>query len=179
MHENVRGINMTSLSSIKYSDNNYQQPRISASTRRKLESLGIDPALVTSESQALSMIAARQSEKSFEQYAAYKTDSTDSQNQTNTSESDLIAEAKSLAEQLGVSIDNDFTFEEITAEISQAISDLINKSANDPIALQRAQQYQVQLSQLTDEFNSVSSSTTDLYSAMNFQANNTRFMLGL
>ena len=180
MHENVRGINMTSLSSIKYSDNNYQQPHISASTRRKLESLGIDPALVTSESQALSMIAARQSEKSFEQYAVYKTDNnTDTQNQTNTSESDLIAEAKSLAEQLGVSIDNDFTFEEITAEISQAISDLINKSANDPIALQRAQQYQVQLSQLTDEFNSVSSSTTDLYSAMNFQANNTRFMLGL
>lgn len=62
---------MTFLSSVKYGNNGYDYPKslISASTRRKLESLGIDPALVTSETQALSMIAERQSEKSFEQYA--------------------------------------------------------------------------------------------------------------
>lgn len=60
---------MTTLNSINYSNSNYNQPQISASTKRKLESLGIDPTLVSSESQALSLIAKRQSEKSFEQYA--------------------------------------------------------------------------------------------------------------
>lgn len=172
---------MTTLGSIKYSDNSgYQQPNISASTRRKLESLGIDPALVTSESQALSMIAARQSEKSFEQYANYQTDSTaKTSSGQNSSESDLIAEAKSLAEQLGVSVDNDLTFEDITAEISQAIADLVNKASNNPVLLQQAQQYQVQLSQLTSQYNSVTSSTSGWYSALDYQVNNTRFLLGL
>ena len=61
---------MTSLNFIQYNGvSDYQKPKISASTKRKLESLGIDPALVTSETQALSLIAKRQSEKSFEEYA--------------------------------------------------------------------------------------------------------------
>ena len=61
---------MTLLSTIKYgSTNEYSKPQISPSTKRKLESLGIDPTLVTSEAQAMSIIASRQNEKSFEQYA--------------------------------------------------------------------------------------------------------------
>ena len=64
---------MTSLNSIRYNGvSDYQKPKISASTKRKLESLGIDPALVTSETQALSLIAKRQSEKSFEEFAVEK-----------------------------------------------------------------------------------------------------------
>lgn len=66
---------MTSLNSIRYNGvSDYQKPKISASTKRKLESLGIDPALVTSETQALSLIAKRQSEKSFEEFAVEKTE---------------------------------------------------------------------------------------------------------
>ena len=172
----------SSLSSVGYSNNNpeFQKTTLTASTKRKLESLGIDPTLVSSESQALALIATRQGERSFEQYAVQQTENnSNNTQQSNSTESDLISEAKSLAEQLGVSVENGATFEEITASISNAIYDMINRSANDPMALQRAQQYQVQLSQLTTQYNDVSSSTTNLYSAMSFQANNTRYMLGL
>ena len=63
----------TSLSSIKYGNiNGFNQPKITPSTKRKLESLGIDPTLVTSESQALSLIASRQAEKSFQSFTEQK-----------------------------------------------------------------------------------------------------------
>lgn len=171
---------MTTLNTINYSNSNYNQPQISASTKRKLESLGIDPTLVSSESQALSLIAKRQSEKSFEQYAVEQNNVEPEQTQPNNStETDLIAQAKNLAEELGLSVESGATFEEITALISNAIQELVNKSNNDPLALQRAQQYQVLLSNLTNEYSSASSSTSELYSAMAFQANNTRYLLGL
>jgi len=60
---------MNSLNSLNYSNNsNYQQPKISASTKRKLESLGIDPTLVASESQAQTIIKVREVERSFREY---------------------------------------------------------------------------------------------------------------
>lgn len=101
---------MAFLNTINYSEgSNFKKPYISASTKRKLESLGIDPTLVTSETQALSLIASRQSEKSFEQY---------------------------------------------TKQIN---------SIGSPQA----------------ESSSKSETTSDLYSAMNYQANNTKYMFGL
>ena len=173
---------MSLLSSIKYGNNagEYNKPQLSASTKRKLESLGIDPTLVTSESQALSLIASRQSEKSFEQFAVQQEPKQDDNKVNNSSsESSLISEAKALAEQLGVSITSEDTFEEITAEIASAIEDLMNRAANDPQALQRAQAYKMQLNNLTSQYGDVSTSNANIYSAMSLQAYNTRYMLGI
>jgi len=173
---------MSSLNSINYSNGtSYNKPQISASTKRKLESLGIDPCLVTSESHALSLIAARQSERSFEQYAVSKQNQDNVENnQTNKStETELISEAKNLAEQLGLTLEHDMTFDEITSEISAAINDLFNKGQNNPELIQKAQQYQAQLNQITNQFDNATKSTSELYSAMAFQANNTRYLLGL
>ena len=172
---------MSLLSSIKYGNNagDYNRPQLSASTKRKLESLGIDPTLVTSESQALSLIASRQGEKSFEQFAVQQEPKQDDKVNNNSSESSLISEAKALAEQLGVSITSEDTFEEITAEIASAIEDLMNRAANDPQALQRAQAYKLQLNNLTSQYGDISTSNTNLYSAMSLQAYNTRYMLGI
>ena len=58
-----------SLGSIKYAYSNESgQTKISPSTKRRLDSLGIDPTLVTSESQAMSLISLRKSEKSFHSF---------------------------------------------------------------------------------------------------------------
>lgn len=172
---------MSLLSSIKYGNSQaeYKQGQLSASTRRKLDSLGIDPTLVTSETQALSLIATRELERSFEEMAASNEPKTDTPQQKSSSESSLISEAKLLAEQLGVSLSPDDTFEEITAGIASAIEDLLNRSADDPQALQRAQAYKAQLSELTGQYSDISASNTNLYSAMSLQAYNTRYMLGL
>ncbi|GEM_PF-1093739 len=174
----------SSVDSVQYSNNvsyNNNKQQLSASTRRKLEALGIDPTLVNSESYAQSLIKSRESQRSFEQYTVQNAENekADSTQKSNSAESELISEAKSLAEQLGISVDNSMTFDEITSQISSAISDMFSKAQENPELLQQAQLYQAQLSQLTDNYNSTSQSTTDLYSAMSMQANHTKYMLGL
>ena len=171
---------MTSLSSIKYGNTNanYQASQISASTRRKLESLGIDPTLVTSESQALSLIATRESEKAFDLYATQQEQPVEEQ-PSNSSESSLISEAKSLAEQLGLTVSQEDTFEDITAAISNAIRDMIGEAAYNPQVLQQVQNYQAQLSNLTTQYNDVTTANSSMYYAMDMQAANARYMLGL
>lgn len=168
----------SSLSSIGYGNSNYQQPQISASTKRKLESLGIDPMLVTSESQALSLIASRESEKSFDIYANGQEEQPKAEN-TNSTESSLIQEAKSLAEQMGVIVSSEDTFEDITANISNAIRDMFGDAAYNPQVLQQIQAYQAQLSNLTTQYNDITSANSSMYYAMDMQAANTRYMLGL
>ncbi len=171
---------MSLLSSIKYGNNNQtvQPNQISASTKRKLESLGIDPALVSSESQALSLIASRQAEKSFDVYAANQEKPAEEQNGT-SSESSLISEAKTLAEQLGISVSQEDTFEEITAAISNEIRTMISEAAYNPQVLQQVQNYQAQLSQLTTQYNDITASNSSMYYAMDMQAASTRYMLGI
>lgn len=170
---------MTLLNSINYNGvSNYQKPAISASTKRKLESLGIDPNLVTSETQALSLIATRQSEKSFEQYAV-SSDTSKTEQKNNSSESSLISDSKLLAEQLGITINSDDTFEDITNRISEAIQKLINDSNGNQQVLERAEEYKRQLANLTGQYNNISNTNSNLYSAMSLQAYNTRYMLGI
>ena len=169
---------MTSFNSIGYSA--YPQPHLSGSTKSKLEALGIDPSVVTSETQAQAVIATRELEKCFEEYTAMQNkQAAEKEEQTNTTETDLIAEAKNLAEQLGIDVENDATFDEITALISDVIQDMIDRAGDDPAAIQRAQQYQAMLAQITGEYDNVISSNSGLYSALSMQANNTRYMLGL
>ena len=150
---------------------------ISNSTKQQLMALGIDPSSVTSESQAQSIIIAKKSEKTFQDALAIKTEP--KVEETDTSETSLISEAKGLAEQLGVSVSSEDTFDEITANIHYAIQEFMNKSANDPQAMQRAQNYMVQLSQLNSNYSNVSTTNTNMYAAMNYQAASTRYMLGL
>jgi DNA repair ATPase RecN len=172
--------NISSVSSSSSYSDYQQQQQISASTKRQLEALGIDSSAVTSESQAQSLIQAKQSEVKF-QDALSSTQSTeqDSTSQDSTSETEVLSQAKLLAEELGVSVSSDDTFEDITSAISDAIQKLMDKSANDPQALQRAQSYMTQLSQLTSQYTSATNSTNSVYAAMNNQAANNKYMLGL
>lgn len=171
---------ISSINSSSNSDSSIKKSYISDSTKRQLQSLGIDPTTVSSESQAQSIINAKKAEKSFQDSLTTKTQSTDKTTQkTESSESSLISEAKSLAEELGVSVSSDDTFDDITAAISDAIEKLMDKSANDPQALQQIQTYKTRLSQLNNQYSDVSTSNSNIYSAMSAQAANTRYMLGL
>jgi hypothetical protein len=167
-----------SLSTTSDSSSIVKQSQISNSTKRQLEALGIDSSNVTSEAQAQSLITAKQAEKSFQDTMSMNAENQQEQS-SDTTESSLISEAKTLASELGISVSSDATFDEITSEINDAIEKLMEKSANDPQAMQRAQSYMTQLAQLNSSYSSVSSSTNSLYSAMNYQASNTRYMLGL
>lgn len=171
---------ISSINSASNNDSSVKKSYISDATKRQLQALGIDPTTVTSESQAQSIINAKKTEKSFQDSLTTKTQSNDKTSQkTESSESSLISEAKSLAEELGVSVSSDDTFDDITAAISDAIEKLMDKSANDPQALQQIQIYKTRLSQLNNQYSDVSTSNSNIYNAMSAQAANTRYMLGL
>ena len=171
---------ISSINSSSNSDSSIKKSYISDATKRQLQSLGIDPTTVSSESQAQSIINAKKAEKSFQDSLTTKTQATDKTTQkAESSESSLISEAKPLAEELGVSVSSDDTFDEITAAISDAIEKLMDKSANDPQALQQIQIYKTRLSQLNNQYSDVSTSNSNIYNAMSAQAANTRYMLGL
>lgn len=167
------GVGFTNSSNIELQ----KTAQISNSTKQQLIALGVDPSSVTSEAQAQSIIVAKKAEKSFQDALAIKSEP--KTEEPESSESSLISEAKSLAEQLGVSVSSEDTFDEITANIHYAIQELMTKSTNDPQAMQRAQNYMVQLSQLNSNYSNVSTTNTNMYAAMNYQAANTRYMLGL
>ena len=76
-------------------------------------------------------------------------------------------------------MNSDAKFDDITSAINDAIQKLIDKSGNDPQALQRAQSYMTQLSELNNRYSSTMTSTNNMYAAMNNQAANTKYMLGL
>ena len=166
---------VSSVSTTTSSTSTTTTNQISEATKRKLEALGIDASNVTSEAQAQSLIAAKETEQSFQDSLTASTQDSSS----DSSESTLISEAKALAEQLGVTVASDDTFDDITAEINDAIEKLIDKAGSDPIALQRANSYQMQLAQLSSQYSSVSTSNSSIYAAMSAQAASNKYMLGL
>ena len=169
--------NSSSVNTSSYTEK--YKAQLSSSTKRQLETLGIDPSSVTSESQALALIKTKQSDKKFEDAMVSKTETSKTSEAQDSSETQMIAQAKTLAEQLGVSLNSDATFDEITSAINDAIQKLIDKSGNDLQALQRAQSYMIQLSELNNRYSSTMTSTNNMYAAMNNQAANTKYMLGL
>jgi len=171
-------INSISAASSSSENTSVKKSKISDATKRQLEALGIDASNVTSEAQAQSLISAKKTEQSFQNSLTGKTqDKSDTASQS--SESSLISEAKSLAEELGVSVSSDDTFDDITAAISDAIEKLMDKSGNDPQALQRIQAYKTRLSQLNSQYSDVSTSNSNIYAAMSAQAATNKYMLGL
>ena len=174
---------MALLNTIYYTAaGNYQQVQITTSTKKELEALGIDPSTVVSESQAREIIEEiHQEESLFEQMAQEQPEEVEQgeQQPPATSVTNIIAQAKILAEELGIPLDNDMTYEEIKTEIFYAVEDLFFYAGEDQELSQQAQYYQMQLIQIDDQYNIVHSSNSGLYSAMDFQANNTRYMLGL
>lgn len=174
---------MALLNTIYYTAaGNYQQVQVSTSTKKELEALGIDPSTVVSESQAREIIEEiHQEESLFEQMAQEQPEEAEpvEQPQVTTSVTDVIAQAKILAEELGIPLENDATYDEIKMEIFYAVEDMFFYAGEDPELLEEARYYQVQLIQIDDQYNVVHSTNSGLYSAMDFQANNTRYMLGL
>ena len=178
---------MALLNTIYYTAaGNYQQLQVSSSTKRELEALGIDPSTVASESQARQIIEEIQQEESlFEQMAqepaepVQETQEVQQPQAPASTETGIIAQAKILAEQLGIPINENATYDEIKTEIFYAVEDLFFYAGEDPELIEEARYYQLQLIQIDDEYNAVRATNSGLYSAMDFQANNTRYMLGL
>lgn len=145
--------------------------RLSEETIRKLRRLGIEPSTVTSEAQAQALIT--KLEQKLEQ--VHKTANSSNAQQATSSEAEMIAKAKALAAQVGVSVSSSESLSDIFSEISKKLES-ITKGGD---SLKEVKGYKSELSSLEDEYSTIQQSQNSMYSAMNYTANMNKYILGL
>lgn len=145
--------------------------RLSEETIRKLRRLGIDPSTVTSEAQAQALIT--KLEQKLEQ--VHKTANSNNAQQATSSEAEMIAKAKALAAQVGVSVSSSESLSDIFSKISKKLES-ITKGGD---SLKEVKGYKSELSSLEDEYSTIQQSQNSMYSAMNYTANMNKYILGL
>lgn len=150
------------------------QSYLSDATKMKLQVLGIDPASVSSETQAQVLIANAQARQ-----AVQKTTNEDNSKNTCSSECELISRAKNLASKMSVSVSNDKSLSEILNSLSSKINTLNNQSEGDSAKIKEFQQFQSELSSIQSEYSTVKQNQNSMYTAMNLSANMNKFMLGI
>lgn len=145
--------------------------RLSEETIRKLRRLGIEPSTVTSEVQAQALIT--KLEQKLEQ--VHKTANSNNAQQATSSEAEMIAKAKALAAQVGVSVSSSESLSDIFSKISKKLES-ITKGGD---SLKEVKGYKSELSSLEDEYSTIQQSQNSMYSAMNYTANMNKYILGL
>lgn len=145
--------------------------RLSEETIRKLRRLGIEPSTVTSETQAQALIT--KLEQKLEQ--VHKTANSSNAQQATSSEAEMIAKAKALAAQVGVSVSSSESLSDIFSKISKKLES-ITKGGD---SLKEVKGYKSELSSLEDEYSTIQQSQNSMYSAMNYTANMNKYILGL
>lgn len=145
--------------------------RLSEETIRKLRRLGIEPSTVTSEAQAQALIT--KLEQKLEQ--VHKTANSSNAQQATSSEAEMIAKAKALAAQVGVSVSSSESLSDIFSKISKKLES-ITKGGD---SLREVKGYKSELSSLEDEYSTIQQSQNSMYSAMNYTANMNKYILGL
>lgn len=145
--------------------------RLSEETIRKLRQLGIEPSTVTSEAQAQALIT--KLEQKLEQ--VHKTANSSNAQQATSSEAEMIAKAKALAAQVGVSVSSSESLSDIFSKISKKLES-ITKGGD---SLKEVKGYKSELSSLEDEYSMIQQSQNSMYSAMNYTANMNKYILGL
>lgn len=145
--------------------------RLSEETIRKLRQLGIEPSTVTSEAQAQALIT--KLEQKLEQ--VHKTANSSNAQQATSSEAEMIAKAKALAAQVGVSVSSSESLSDIFSKISKKLES-ITKGGD---SLKEVKGYKSELSSLEDEYSTIQQSQNSVYSAMNYTANMNKYILGL
>lgn len=145
---------------------------LSEETRRKLIALGIDPSTVASEAQAKALI-----EKILQIYAVQKSKSADGENSI-TSEADVYAKARELAQKTNAHFSHSMSIE----EIFRAISAKINSQTSNKINNDKEQDYsscKEELAQLEFEYYQLKQHENKMFESMYYSGNVNRMMLGI
>lgn len=165
---------MSSISSVSSNQaamvSTYKKDELSTSTKQQLEALAIDPSTVTSEAQAKTLIAQAQ--------AAKQQNNSGAQNQGgNTSEQELLSEAKSLATSVGVTVSSNDSLDDIIDNISEEIQAMLN--SGDQSKISAAQGYQTQLASISDRADTIQNTQQNIFNAMNMISTSNKYALGL
>jgi len=163
---------MSSINSISnqtalaYSVSCNKSEELSTTTKMKLEALGIDPSSVTSEAQAQVLIT---------QAEAAQKESNSGKEGGNSSQQELISEAKTLAAEVGAAVSNQDSLENILNKIS----DKIGTMGKDPSNAQRVQKFQSELTSLAQRADVIISTQQNIFNTMDMISVSNKLILGL
>lgn len=162
---------MSSISSINNSQaisiSAYKGEELSTTTKMRLEALGIDPSSVTSEAQAQILIAQAE--------AAQSQNNSGQQQGGNSSEQELLSEAKSLAQSVGVSVSTQDSAEDIIVKISEKLEVM----AKDPTQSKQVEGYQAQLESLAQRADVIVNTQQNIFNTMDMISLSNKLILGL
>lgn len=166
---------MTSISSVSNMQtaaiSSYKtETELSSSTKLKLEALGIDPSTVTSEAQAQTLIAQAEAAK-------HQNNAGQQQQGGNSSEQELLSEAKNLASQVGVTVSSNDPLDTIIDNISKEIQVMLNSGNKSKMAT--AQGFQTQLASISGRAESIQSTQQNIFNAMDMISVSNKYALGL
>lgn len=144
---------------------------LSSETKAKLESLGITATDGMTESEAQAKIASAEAQQNSQ--------NGEEQEQGNSSEAEIMADVKSLASKVGVSVASDADVSEILDDISSELEVMLEEAENNPSILAQLSEYLSELTSLDDQYQSIQNSQASMYSAMNMISTNNKIALGL
>lgn len=99
--------------------------------------------------------------------------------QGNSSETEILADAKTLAAQVGVSVSSDADVSEILDDIGAELEVMLEEAENNPTILSQLSDYLSELTSLDDQYERIQNSQASLFSAMNMVSTNNKIALGL
>lgn len=144
-----------------------QSSNLSEETKRKLRELGVEPSTVANEFQAQQLI--KTLEQKLEQ--VHKSASFGNARKATTGEAELIAKAKALANQVGISVSSTDSLSDIFSKIKAKINTMEAQG-------QDIKAYKSELSALEDKYSTVQQNQSSMLSAMNYTASLNKYMLG-
>lgn len=145
-----------------------QSSNLSEETKRKLRELGVEPSTVANEFQAQQLI--KTLEQKLEQ--VHKSASFGNARKATSGEAELIAKAKALANQVGISVSSTDSLSDIFSKIKAKINTMETQG-------QDIKAYKSELSALEDKYSTVQQNQSSMLSAMNYTASLNKYMLGL
>jgi len=143
---------------------------LSNDTKAKLEALGITATEGMTESEAQAKIAEAQQKETGNQ---------DDEQQRNSSEAEIIADAKALAAKVGVTVASDADVSEILDDIGAELEVMLEEAENNPAILSQLSEYLSELTNLDDQYSTIQNSQSGMYAAMNMVSTNNKIALGL
>ena len=143
---------------------------LSNSTKNELEALGITATDGMTEAEAQEKIAQAQQEENAEN---------GDEQQGNSSESEILADAKTLAAQVGIPVASDADVSEILDDIGAELETMLEDADGNPAVLSQLSSYLSQLTNLDDQYETLQSAQSSFYSAMNMVSTNNKITLGL
>lgn len=144
---------------------------LSDSTKAQLEVLGITATDGMTESEAQAKIAAAKQEQNAQNQGG--------EEQGNSSESEMLAEAKSLAASVGVSVSSDADLTEILDDIGAELEVMLEDAEGNPGILSTLSSYLSQFTSLDERYESLQNSLSGMYATMEMVSTNNKIALGL